>query len=168
MGSPLPRARKEGLIVRDLPDEVLVYDLERHRAHCLSPIAARIWRCCNGKRTPTEVAAHLRRQIGLSIDQDVVLVAAHRLSRARLLRQPVAAWSAAAPRSRREWIRKAAAVGGLWLLSITAPAAAQAATCIPDSQCATRPGPPCSGEPCCSNPALRCKNNPGMMGCICR
>lgn len=168
MNVPLPRARKEGLVVRDLPDEVLVYDLERHRAHCLSPITARIWRCCNGTRTPAEVAALLRRRTGLPIDEDVVRVAAHRLSRARLLRHPVAAWTAPASRSRREWIRKAAAVGGLSLLSITAPTAAQAATCIPNSQCATRPGPPCGGEPCCSNPALRCKNNPGAMGCICR
>jgi hypothetical protein len=164
MDPALPRLRRKGLIVRDLSDEVLVYDLERHRAHCLSPVTARVWRCCNGKRT----AARLRRRTGLAVDADVVLVAAHRLSRARLLRPPVDAWLGAPSRSRRAWLRKAAALGGLSLFSVIAPAASQAATCIPDAQCATTPGPPCGNQPCCSNPALRCKNNPGQRGCICR
>ena len=29
-----PRARKDGLVVTELPDELLVYDLERHKASC--------------------------------------------------------------------------------------------------------------------------------------
>jgi hypothetical protein len=31
-----PLARKEGLVIQELPDEVLVYDLDRDRAHCLN------------------------------------------------------------------------------------------------------------------------------------
>ncbi len=37
-----PRLREEGLVVQELPEEVLVYDLARHKAHCLSPLAAAI------------------------------------------------------------------------------------------------------------------------------
>ena len=39
-----PRARTEGLVVTELPDELLVYDLERHRAHCLNPTAALVFK----------------------------------------------------------------------------------------------------------------------------
>src|SRR3990172_2529208 len=102
MASPLPRARNKGLVVRGLPDEVVVYDLERHRAHCLSLTTARIWRSCDGKRASAEIAAHLRSKTGLPIDEDVVLFTLRRLSRARLLQEPVAPWMAAASGSRRE------------------------------------------------------------------
>ena len=39
-----PRARTEGLVVTELPDELLVYDLERHRAYCLNPTAALVFK----------------------------------------------------------------------------------------------------------------------------
>ena len=39
----LPKARQEQLTVRELPDETVVYDLARHKAHCLNPTAALIW-----------------------------------------------------------------------------------------------------------------------------
>jgi hypothetical protein len=44
-----PRARAENLTVRVLGDETLVYDQERHKAHCLNATAALVWRHCNGK-----------------------------------------------------------------------------------------------------------------------
>jgi len=33
-------ARQKGSAIHALVDEVLAYDLERHRAHCLNPVAA--------------------------------------------------------------------------------------------------------------------------------
>ena len=42
-----PMRRTEGLVVKELEDEVLVYDLERHRAHCLNaPAGVDRWCCC--------------------------------------------------------------------------------------------------------------------------
>lgn len=35
----LPAVRHEGLIVQELSDEVLIYDLDRDKAHCLNPTA---------------------------------------------------------------------------------------------------------------------------------
>ncbi len=29
-------SRRDELVVRELPDEVLVYDLRQHKAHCLN------------------------------------------------------------------------------------------------------------------------------------
>ena len=54
--APLPRMREQGLVVDDLPDEVLVYDLDRHQAHCLNRTAALVWRHCDGQTTVKEIA----------------------------------------------------------------------------------------------------------------
>src|SRR5207248_2525045 len=35
-----PSARQDRLVVQELSDEVLVYDLDRHRAHCLNRAAS--------------------------------------------------------------------------------------------------------------------------------
>src|SRR5688500_19991928 len=48
-----PLARTTDLIVEELGDELLVYDKESDRGHCLSPTAAAVWRRCDG-RTPAE------------------------------------------------------------------------------------------------------------------
>jgi hypothetical protein len=52
----LPRARRDGLLVEELGEEILLYDRDSHTAHCLSPIAACVWRHCDGERDVTELA----------------------------------------------------------------------------------------------------------------
>ncbi len=52
----LPRARRGGLLEETLGEELLLYDQGSHTAHCLSPIAARVWRHCDGERDMTELA----------------------------------------------------------------------------------------------------------------
>ena len=57
MGAPeRPQARTEGLVIKALPDEILVHDLARHRTHCLNGAAAAVWRLCDGRRTPADIA----------------------------------------------------------------------------------------------------------------
>jgi hypothetical protein len=57
-----PRARTEGLVINDLTDEVLVYDLKRDQAHCLNHTAAAVWKLCDGQRTAAQIAAHVSGQ----------------------------------------------------------------------------------------------------------
>ncbi len=52
----LPRARRGGLLEETLGEELLLYDQDSHTAHCLSPIAACVWRHCDGEREVTELA----------------------------------------------------------------------------------------------------------------
>jgi hypothetical protein len=52
----LPRARHDGLLEEAVGEELLLYDQESHTAHCLSPIAACVWRHCDGKRDIAELA----------------------------------------------------------------------------------------------------------------
>jgi hypothetical protein len=52
----LPRARQDGLLEEAVGEELLLYDRESHTAHCLSPVAACVWRHCNGERDLAELA----------------------------------------------------------------------------------------------------------------
>jgi hypothetical protein len=52
----LPRARQDGLLVETAGEELLLYDQNSHTAHCLSPIAACVWRHCDGERDVAELA----------------------------------------------------------------------------------------------------------------
>lgn len=53
-----PAARTRDVVVRTVGDEVLVYDLARHRAHSLNPVATAVWRAWDGARdVPARAAA---------------------------------------------------------------------------------------------------------------
>lgn len=44
----LPTARRTGVLVRALGDELIVFDRATLRAHRLNPTAAAVWRACDG------------------------------------------------------------------------------------------------------------------------
>lgn len=54
-----PVARDKALVVEELGDELLVYDLDVKNAHCLTPLAAKVWRLCDGKTSPEKMASTL-------------------------------------------------------------------------------------------------------------
>ena len=58
-----PQVRKDGLVVKELPEEMLVYDLERHRAHCLNQTAALVWKHCDGQTSAKEIATLLKKEL---------------------------------------------------------------------------------------------------------
>ncbi|MER3632345.1 MAG: hypothetical protein C4325_09415 [Blastocatellia bacterium] len=81
----LPNARKRGLVVQELPNEVLVYDLERDEAHCLNETAAAVWRACDGKKSVPEIASAVRLSLGEHVSDDVIWLAIDDLAEHRLL-----------------------------------------------------------------------------------
>lgn len=157
-----PRKR-DGLIVQELPEETLVYDLERHKAHCLEAMAAAVWEACDGKRTAVQIAARAGKRMGRPVTEEAVWLALRRLGRARLLDAPVVVPGGSRLTSRRDWLKKAAALGGLSVLSITAPTAAQAATCTAQTACQSLQNRLCTGAPCCTTGP-----NPAPPGTICK
>lgn len=156
--SQLPRARKEQLLVQDLPDELLIYDLQRHRAYCLNQTAARIWRSCNGRRTVEEMARVLERENDCPVDESLIWFALGQLSQNWLLEEQVELPSSKERITRRELARRlgfATAALVPFITAITAPTAAQAATC-------GALGSPClNNARCCSN---LCVN--GVCACL--
>jgi len=167
--APPRRARRSDLVVEEVGGETLVYDLERHRAHCLSATAAWVWRHCDGKSTAAELARRLSRKTGREVGEDVVGVALHRLARARLLDGAAPAAEGRTLASRRELLRKAALIGGLSVLSIAAPSAGQAATCITRAACEAlvNGNPICAGQPCCDVAGKFCRSQGCGQSCCC-
>ena len=148
------------LIVRQIGPETLVFDRRQHRAHCLGPLAAAVWRSCDSRYSTAEIAQRVSAARGEPIDEIAVRVALRRLERAGLI-DGRASWPAeaspethAAPTGagRREALRRVAALTGLAVLSIVAPSPAQvAATCIANG------GGPCTSSSQCCN--LCCNAN---------
>jgi len=141
-----PQARKKGLLAKELPDEMLVYDLERHKAHCLNRTAALVFKHCDGRKSVGELAQLIQNELGAPADERLVWLALEQLGRANLLEERVATPAQVGHRSRREMIRRMG-LGLAALLplvtSIVAPTPAEAAaTCV--TFCTGMPfGTPC-------------------------
>ena len=147
-GQIKPQARKEGLVVQRVEDEVLVYDRDRHKAHCLNETAAAVWTHCDGKTTVEEMARLLETQLEVPVDEAVLGFGLDQLEKAQLLEEPMSRASNGNAISRREVMRRigvGAAVALPLVTSIVAPRAANAANCKTTGQS-------CNGNgQCCSN-----------------
>jgi len=166
----LPKARTEKLIIKELPDETLVYDLETDKAHCLNQTAALIWKSCDGNQGVDEIGESVERQLGLKVNPDVVWLALSQLEKFRLLEQSTPRPAHLAGLSRRQ------AIGALGLAaaaiplitSIVVPVAVQAQSCgsptnRPDD-CACTASSQCATGCCRSTAGNTCK--PGVGNCI--
>lgn len=157
-----PQARTAGLVIQELPDELLVYDLERDKAHCLNQTAAVIWKSCDGKTSVSELAGRLASQTGLPADEEIVWLAIEQMRKANLLGgeesevREGAKGEAKRRISRREVMRRVG-IGAMVALplvtSIIAPnayAATSCPTCVAPFNCPGVPGCTCSvvGQPC--------------------
>src|SRR5690349_11838905 len=111
----LPKKRQAHLVVEELPDEVLVYDLQRHKAHCLNRSAALIWTHCDGQTTVAQLTRLLHKECGLPDETEMVTVALERLASLHLLEGPSGARSNGSS-SRRDLIRKFGLAGAAALL----------------------------------------------------
>ena len=141
----VPEARTEGLVVQQLAEEVLVYDQDRHKAHCLNHTAALVWEQCDGESSVKDIARKLSEEMEAEVEAEVVWLAVEQLSRTHLLKEGVE--RAAGGVSRREVMRRigiGAAVALPIVTSIISPKATEAANCRPSGQS-------CSASPqCCS------------------
>jgi hypothetical protein len=141
-----PAARRTGLVVRDLANEVIVYDLERHQAHCLNLTAASVFRGADGTRSLDDLGSLLGDGFDRAEREAAVRMALDQLASAQLL-DPGSLLEPAGGLSRRSALRRAGLGVALLLpavASVVAPTPAEAAaTCIED--CTSQlPGTPCN------------------------
>lgn len=160
-----PLARTRGLVVNELPEEIVVYDRESHKAHCLNRTAALVWKRCDGRTTPARIATLVAQDLKSPVGEDLVWYALEQLAKDRLLTEQVVprvagdAADAAVPAarlSRRELVRRlglAAVVALPLITTIVAPTPVEAAasncvqcgtvlccppaTCLPGNVCAS-------------------------------
>jgi hypothetical protein len=155
MNSIKPRARSSRLAMRDLGDELLVYDLERHKAYCLNRVARQVFRHCDGDTRIQDMAVRIGDALGMRVDEQSVRLGLLRLEKAHLLEHPVGLTLRA---SRREVLRdlsRAAMVVVPLVTAISVPTSAQAQA---SGVCPTL-GAACKSTADCGNPSM-CKCNP--------
>jgi hypothetical protein len=130
-------ARKEGLVIQEMPDEVLVFDLETNKAHCLNETAAFVWKACDGKNSVADITKLFGSKSGTSVPEDLIWLALDQLKTKNLIENKDEIVVDYNGMSRREVIRKVglASVVALPLISsLVAPmaASAQSTTCNPN------------------------------------
>jgi coenzyme PQQ synthesis protein D (PqqD) len=129
-GEFVPRARKDGLIVKELEDELLVYDRESNKAHTLNKTAAMIWKQCDGQTRVNNLRARLE-TAGVVFDETLIWHALDQLSKASLLDEQIKRPPEFRRLSRRELIRRVGVVAASLpvVVSIVAPNVFAAASC---------------------------------------
>ena len=140
-----PMARQNGIVVQEMPDEVLVYDLDSNKAHCLNQSAALVWKSCDGTNTVGDIVRQFESTGGGKVTEDFVWLAIDQLNENGLLETTVA------PRfpgqSRRQVLKTiglASMVALPVIASLVAPSNALGAVscnCTAGSQCANRACP---------------------------
>lgn len=127
--SQFPTARTNGLVVQEVPQEVLVYDLESDKAHCLNQTAAMVWKACDGKTSVSEIAGIIGTQTGNAVSDDLVWLAIDQLNEHSLLETEIR--SRFAGESRRQVIKKigmASMIALPIIASLAAPTSVLAST----------------------------------------
>jgi hypothetical protein len=142
-----PAARRTGLVVRELPGELIVYDLGCHQAHCLNRTAASVFRAADGTRSLDDLGAFLGDGFDRAEREAAVRMALDQLASAQLLDSGRPPLSPGGGLSRRGALRRAGLGAALLLpaiASVVAPTPAEAAaTCTQD--CTSQlPGTPCN------------------------
>jgi hypothetical protein len=157
----LPRAVKKGLEVQEIAGELLIYDLERHRAYRLNPTTSLTWKHCDGKTSHAQMVSLLQRKLDIDADQELVRLVVARLRDLHL----VESRSNAKRYSRRELIVKlkklglAASVMLPLVTSIVSPNPAEALSCTDENSCAGMPNctpckPPGCQHRCCNGQCM--------------
>ncbi|HEX6391272.1 MAG TPA: PqqD family protein [Solirubrobacteraceae bacterium] len=171
-------ARADELVIEELGDERLVYDLRVHRAHSLGATATSVWQRCDGKTSVAAIA------LELAVDPEVVEHALEELESCALLEE--------APQlgtTRRELGIRIAKVGGAataapLIVSLAVPAVAAATPtvafctgngtshgcgsdcdarhCCCCCQSTTSPPVLCGGDTKCCLPTVQCEG--GVFG----
>ena len=149
-----PLARRTEVVVEELQDEILVYDLDRDQASCLNATAALVWKYADGKTSVSEMARRMASELKTPVDVRVIWYALDQLGKKNLLQEQVALPPEYSRMTRRDFLVKAGLVGAAVaipvVLAMSAPHPAMAASCLATGQ-------PCSvGSQCCSG---TCTNN---------
>jgi len=153
----VPLARRDSLIVKELADETLVYDLATDQAYCLNLTAARVWKNCDGERTVAQLGELMEIEADSAVPEEIIWLALDQLEKFNLLERAPAKPVVLAQMNRRELARSIGIAAILLpvVLTITVPTAlAQGSSCM--NRPCNVPADCCPSNPVC-NPSKKCK-----------
>ena len=71
---PSVRSDGDGLLSMSVDDEVVVYDLDRHKASCLNASAAEVWHMCDGMTSTHMMASRIAASHNVPFDEAEMIV----------------------------------------------------------------------------------------------
>jgi len=83
-----PIARRNNLVVQRDTGELFIEDLVNQKSIYLNPTSAYVWEKCDGRHETYEIAEEMESELGVSVSENVVLMALNRLHSEKLL-EPV-------------------------------------------------------------------------------
>lgn len=176
-----PLSRRDKIVIQEMDDELLIYDLAKNKAYCLNQTLAIIWQECDGENSVTQISLNLSKKLKVNVNEDLVWLALKQLKNESLLEKSVEIKTPFDGLNRREIVKRigfASMVALPILSSVLAPSAisAQSAGCgcsTPSGSLARSPGCNCvMNSDCCSNVcsggiicAVSGGNAPGSASC---
>jgi len=159
-----PKARENNIVVQELENETLVYDLDINKAFCLNETSKIVWQLCDGKHTVSQISDEMSKRMKSLVSEDLVRFAINQLSKDGLLKNANTVENNFGGLSRREVVRRigfASAIALPVVSSLVAPQAYMAQSmAAANGQACT----PINNASCASN---NCLNAGGVTGICC-
>lgn len=58
-----PKNRKNDIVIQELKDEILIYDLTTNKAYCLNETSAAVWNFCDGQSSVSDITKQLSKNL---------------------------------------------------------------------------------------------------------
>jgi len=124
-----PLARSERVVVENVGDETVIYDLDSNVAHALKPLAAAVYTYADGKNTAAEIAELASYRLASTVTEADVEGALDQLESAALLETPMLDVHTGVSRRTALKTFAAAGAGSMLVMSIATSAASACVTC---------------------------------------
>ena len=141
-----PIARNNGLVIQEMPDEVLVYDLDSNKAHCLNETAAFVWKSCDGSNSVADIVREFETNAGGRDSEDFVWLAIDQLHENGLMEAGTE--SQFAGQSRRDVLKKIGLASMVALPVIASLVTPQSVLAAGSCGCGGNPAA-CNTQPTC-------------------
>lgn len=159
-----PKTKNENIVVQEMDNEILIYDLKTNKAFCLNETSAMIYNLCDGKKSIAEISQHLKQKLNQPITEDLIWLALDSFKKDNLLEQSEQFEINFNGLSRRQVVKKIGLASMVMLpiiSSIIAPTAAHGASLAPLFAACTSPTD-CASNFCTQGPPRCCV--PGTQG----
>ena len=163
-----PLARRGEIVIQEMGDEILIYDLRTDKAFALNTTSSMVWQSSDGSNSISDIAEKMTVELKDFVSEDLVWLALERLKKENLIEDEIVTPFAGI--SRREVIRRVG-TASLIALPIIGTLVAPLAVHAQSVGCTTGPSGRALGCPCtaigqCAPPSASrcCLNSPGAPG----
>jgi hypothetical protein len=168
----LPKSRQSEVVVQELENEILIYDLKINKAYCLNETSALVWQLSDGTNHVSEIRHILTKKLKMPVSEELVWLALDQLKKDNLLENGDALEINFSGLNRRQIIKKVGLASLVTLpviSSLFAPTATMAASgCVnPGGAAAGTPLGGAGGTGMCSTPGIANATCTAVRGNLC-